>query len=78
MKMKRNRRQRSGDSSPRLMELNQLEVVDGANRGRCGRRAGDERTRAVLLLFSGKTTVDQLAHRLGEQAEAIDGGASWR
>jgi transposase-like protein len=44
-------------------------------RGRPGRRSGEERTRAVLELLTGKTSVDQLARRFGVQAATIE---RWR
>jgi transposase-like protein len=46
-----------------------------AVRGRPGRRSGEERTRAVLELLEGKTSVDQLARRFGVQAATIE---RWR
>jgi transposase-like protein len=73
--MKRKRRQRSGFSSTTGTERSEVEVVDGAHRGRPGRRTTDERTQAVLELLSGKTTVDQLALRFGVQAATIE---RWR
>lgn len=44
-------------------------------RARPGRRTVEERTRAVLELFSGKATVDQIARRLGVHASTVE---SWR
>jgi transposase-like protein len=49
--------------------------VDGARRGRPGRRTADERSRAVLELLAGKASVDQLALRFGVQASTIE---RWR
>jgi transposase-like protein len=56
-------------------ERSEVQVVDGARRGRPGRRTGDERARAVLALLSGKASVDQLAVRFGVQASTIE---RWR
>lgn len=47
----------------------------GARRGRPGRRTGEERTRAVLELMSGKASVDQLATRFGVLASTVE---KWR
>jgi transposase-like protein len=44
-------------------------------RARPGRRTVEERTKAVLELFSGKATVDQIARRLGVHASTVE---SWR
>jgi transposase-like protein len=44
-------------------------------RGRPGRRSVEERQRAVLDLFAGKATVDQIARRLGVLPETVE---SWR
>lgn len=49
--------------------------VDGAQRGRPGRRSVEDRKAAVLELISGKATVDQLARRFGVRPETIEG---WR
>jgi len=56
-------------------ERSEVEVGDGARRGRPGRRTTEERSRAVLDLLSGKATVDQLARRFGVQAATIE---KWR
>ena len=49
--------------------------VDGAQRGRPGRRSVAERQAAVLALMSGKASVDQLALKYGVRPETIEG---WR
>ena len=56
-------------------EQKDREVVEGAQRGRPGRRSVEDRTQAVLELLAGKATVDQLARRFGVRAETIEG---WR
>jgi transposase-like protein len=48
--------------------------VEGS-RGRPGRRTGEERTRAVVELLSGKASVDQLARRFGVQPATVE---RWR
>jgi len=73
--MKRSRRRRERGTSTNGTERSEVEFVDGARRGRPGRRSVDERTQAVLELLSGKATVDQLAVRFGVQAETI---VRWR
>lgn len=54
-----------------------MTVIDqGADvRARPGRRTVEERQSAVLELLSGKTTVDQIARRLGVHASTVEG---WR
>ena len=44
-------------------------------RGRPGRRGVEERVRAVLDLFAGKASVDQLAARFGVRPSTVEG---WR
>jgi transposase-like protein len=44
-------------------------------RGRPGRRTVEERQQAVLDLFAGKASVDQIARRLGVLPETVEG---WR
>jgi transposase-like protein len=73
--MSKHRRKSGRGSSTIGTERSEVEIVDGARRGRPGRRTTDERTRAVLELLSGKATVDQLALRFGVQAETI---VRWR
>lgn len=51
------------------------EQVDGAQRGRPGRRSVAERQAAVLALMSGKASVDQLALKYGVRPSTIEG---WR
>ena len=50
-------------------------MVDGAQRGRPGRRSVAERQEAVMALMAGKATVDQLALRYGVKPATIEG---WR
>ena len=73
--MRKSRRKAGRGASTIGTERSEVEIVDGARRGRPGRRTGDERTRAVLELLSGKATVDQLALRFGVQSETI---VRWR
>jgi putative transposase len=49
--------------------------LDGAVRGRPGRRSVGDRTDAVLALLAGKASVDRLALRYGVRKETIEG---WR
>jgi transposase-like protein len=56
-------------------ERSEAEGSPDARRGRPGRRSVDERTQAVLDLFAGKATVDQLARRFGVQASTVE---RWR
>lgn len=51
------------------------EGADEATRGRPGRRSVSERQEAVLALFAGKATVDQLATRFGVLPSTIE---QWR
>ena len=44
-------------------------------RARPGRRTVEERQQAVLEIFAGKATVDQIARRLGVHASTVEG---WR
>ena len=44
-------------------------------RARPGRRTVEERQQAVLELFAGKATIDQVARRLGVNASTVEG---WR
>jgi transposase-like protein len=44
-------------------------------RARPGRRTVEERQQAVLELFAGRATVDQIARRLGVHASTVEG---WR
>lgn len=75
--MGKRKRIRSAGSLPSTAgtERSGVEAVDGARRGRPGRRMTDERTRAVLELLAGKATVDQLALRFGVQGATIE---RWR
>ncbi len=46
---------------------------DGGQRGRPGRRSLQDRQSAALEIRQGKSTVDQLARRLGVRAETVVG-----
>jgi transposase-like protein len=48
---------------------------DADARARPGRRSVEERQRAVMELFAGKATIDQIARRLGVHASTVEG---WR
>jgi transposase-like protein len=48
---------------------------DADTRARPGRRTVEERQRAVMELFAGKATIDQIARRLGVHAATVEG---WR
>jgi transposase-like protein len=65
------------DPHPSGLELAQADDggAGGDVRARPGRRSVEERQRAVLDLFAGKATVDQIARRLGLLAETVE---SWR
>ena len=56
-------------------ERSEAEASPDGRRGRPGRRSVDERTQAVLDLFAGKATVDQLVQRFGVQASTVE---RWR
>jgi transposase-like protein len=51
------------------------ETTESPGRVRPGRRTVEERQQAVLDLFAGKATVDQIAKRLGVQTSTVE---SWR
>ena len=51
------------------------ETAAPTERARPGRRTVEERQQAVLELFAGKATVDQIARRLGVHAATVEG---WR
>lgn len=51
------------------------ETDDVDARARPGRRTVEERQQAVMDLFAGKATVDQIARRLGVHASTVEG---WR
>ena len=57
------------------LEQNAGTTTGADERVRPGRRSVDERQQAVLELFAGKATVDQLARRFGVKPETIE---SWR
>jgi len=48
---------------------------EGGRRGRPGRRTVEERSQAVLDLFAGKATVDQVARRFGVHPSTVE---KWR
>lgn len=52
-----------------------IENQEGVTRGRPGRRTAEERKQAVLDLFAGKATVDELARRYGVYPATVEG---WR
>lgn len=73
--MRRKQRKTERVPSTAGTERSEVEAVDGARRGRPGRRTTDERSRAVLELLAGKASVDQLAVRFGVQPGTIE---RWR
>lgn len=62
-------------SSPVPAGAEVSESADADVRARPGRRTVEERQQAVLELFAGKATVDQIARRLGVHASTVE---SWR
>lgn len=62
-----------GPSPPKAGETPGVEDIEA--RGRPGRRTVDERQQAVLALFAGKATVDQVARRLGVLPATVE---AWR
>lgn len=62
-------------SSQASAEADASESADADVRARPGRRTVEERQQAVLELFGGKATVDQIARRLGVHASTVE---SWR
>ena len=58
-----------------MKEHQQEDQGDEARRGRPGRRSVKDRTEAVLVLLSGKRSVDALAKQFGVSAATIE---SWR
>ena len=76
MGRKRTTRSRArGTSGAPGAERSEAEGVADVQRGRPGRRSAEERTEAVLELFAGKATVDQVARRFGVQASTVE---RWR
>ncbi|HEU4731382.1 MAG TPA: transposase [Kofleriaceae bacterium] len=64
------------DTPPAPMPSIDSSAADDADvRARPGRRTVEERQQAVMDLFAGKATVDQIARRLGVHAETVEG---WR
>jgi transposase-like protein len=70
----RNEEKAPGESSAASVEASGGEG-DADCRVRPGRRTVEERQQAVLELFAGKATVDQIARRLGVLPSTADG---WR
>ena len=78
--MRRQQSARNVEKAP--SEESSTTVVEGEagesepdHRVRPGRRTVEERQQAVLDLFAGKATVDQIARRLGVLASTVEG---WR
>lgn len=78
--MRRQQSARNVEKAP--SEESSTKVVEGEagesksdHRARPGRRTVGERQQAVLDLFAGKATVDQIARRLGVLASTVEG---WR
>ncbi len=69
------RRRNTRRTAPSAVGERSEPEAEGARRGRPGRRTGEERTRAVLELVSGKASVDQLAQRFGVLPSTIE---KWR
>jgi transposase-like protein len=62
-------------SVPTAADVTSAESIGADVRARPGRRTVEERQQAVLELFAGKATVDQIARRLGVHASTVEG---WR
>ena len=58
-----------------MSSTNERDEQDGGQRGRPGRRSLQDRQGAVLELRQGKSTIDQIARRLGVRPETV---AGWR
>lgn len=58
-----------------MSSTNERDEQDGGQRGRPGRRSLQDRQGAVLELLQGKSTIDQIARRLGVRSETV---AGWR
>lgn len=63
------------ENTPDNPQSENLENQAESVRGRPGRRTAEQRKQAVLELFAGKATVDQLARRYGVYPSTIE---SWR
>lgn len=63
------------ENTPDTPQSENLENQADDVRGRPGRRTAEERKQAVLELFAGKATVDQLARRYGVYPSTVEG---WR
>lgn len=66
--------QREGPGGPGA-EGTEAQGPPGPRRGRPGRRSAEDRTEAVLELFAGKASVDQVAARFGVRPDTVEG---WR
>jgi len=65
----------SSAPTPPPTEAPEPATAEASVRARPGRRTVEERQQAVLELFAGKATVDQIARRLGVHASTVEG---WR
>jgi transposase-like protein len=75
---RRNDKTNSTDTAPPTLSPPETSAADDADADvhvRPGRRTVEERQRAVLDLFAGKATIDQIARRLGVHADTVEG---WR
>lgn len=67
--------QNQSPSVPAAADSSNADSAGADVRARPGRRTVEERQQAVLELFAGKATVDQIARRLGVHASTVEG---WR
>src|SRR5262249_1413800 len=67
--------QNQSSSVPAAADASDAESAGADVRARPGRRTVEERQQAVLELFAGKATVDQIARPLGVHAPTVGG---WR
>ena len=65
----------STPSTPVPAGTDESEPAGADERARPGRRTVEERQQAVLELFAGKATIDQIARRLGVHASTVE---TWR
>jgi transposase-like protein len=70
-----NEKNQNSSPAPTSDEAVAPETTEADVRARPGRRTVEERQQAVLELFAGKATVDQIARRLGVHASTVEG---WR
>jgi transposase-like protein len=70
-----NEKNQNSSPAPTSDEAAAPEATEADVRARPGRRTVEERQQAVLELFAGKATVDQIARRLGVHASTVEG---WR